>query len=205
VSPFRDIDKHSEVAAHRLCIEIPRSGSRIFETGEEEFLKLDVGDGKLVPLNTMRTFLPEQHNHYIAPVIVVFTKFDLLFDHVEFDMDPAALDEMGEDKIRAVIEAEADKSFRRSCVDPLQKRINKEVVYAKVSSSFYPCCFLIIELIYMISHFSLAAQFQYRDQVSNLINITRDLVFRHVGGELWIIWAIAQRASIEAKIKGSIA
>ncbi|EPQ55223.1 hypothetical protein GLOTRDRAFT_16938, partial [Gloeophyllum trabeum ATCC 11539] len=47
-----------------LCIAVPSGGQRLLETGEEEILKMDLGD---------------------VPLVVVFTKFDLLITNAEME------------------------------------------------------------------------------------------------------------------------
>jgi hypothetical protein len=38
-----DINRH--LSSRRLCIQIPRAGGLLIERGDEELLKLDLGDG----------------------------------------------------------------------------------------------------------------------------------------------------------------
>jgi len=51
---------------------------------------------------------------------------------------------------------------------------------------------------------SFAVKRQHRHTLANLINVTQDLVSRHVEGDVWIVSALAQRASAQAKIDASI-
>ena len=42
------------------------------------------------------------------------------------------------------------------------------------------------------------------DTLSRLVDVTQELVSRHVEGDVWIVSAMAQRASAQAKIDSSI-
>jgi hypothetical protein len=77
----------------RLCFAIPSAGGRIFETGVEEFLKLKVA-GKLGTSTCITIFelykairLVKQLTLVIVPIIAIFTKYDELITHADFQMD----------------------------------------------------------------------------------------------------------------------
>ncbi|KAF5347114.1 hypothetical protein D9756_010934 [Leucocoprinus leucothites] len=92
-------------------------------------------------------------------------------------MDPATLDERGKDKVR--------KAFK-ICVQSLQhtmKRLNIPMPhYVKVS----------------------VRPGYSKEDVSALVEVTRDIVKERLKGDAWIMWAIAQRASLPVKIEACI-
>jgi len=93
------------------CIKIPRTGGRVFEVGDEKFLKLD----------------------FKVPVIIVFTQYDLLYNQTEYSMNPAHLEGKKDYEIRSITEEETKKIFQKSCLDPLA-RVNPKLRWVKVSS-----------------------------------------------------------------------
>ncbi|KAF5345221.1 hypothetical protein D9756_011491 [Leucocoprinus leucothites] len=92
-------------------------------------------------------------------------------------MDPATLDERGKDKVR--------KAFK-ICVQSLQhtmKRLNIPMPhYVKVS----------------------VRPGYSKEDVSALVEVTRDIVKERLKGDAWIMWVIAQRASLPVKIEACI-
>ncbi|KAF5348759.1 hypothetical protein D9756_009852 [Leucocoprinus leucothites] len=92
-------------------------------------------------------------------------------------MDPATLDERGKD--------EARKAFK-ICVQSLQhtmRRLNIPMPhYVKVS----------------------VRPGYSKEDVSALVEVTRDIVKERLKGDAWIMWAIAQRASLPVKIEACI-
>jgi len=89
--------------------------------------------------------------------------------------------ELPEDEIDALVLNRAEDDFKASCVNVLDQ-VGRNLPYAKVS-----------------------VRPQHQKTLSNLVNITQDLVARHVEGDVWIVSAMAQRASAQAKINSSIA
>ncbi|KDR79395.1 hypothetical protein GALMADRAFT_137237 [Galerina marginata CBS 339.88] len=140
-----------------LCIEVPFAGSRVFETGDEEFLK----------------FASK------VPVVVVFTKFDKLVSRMEEHLTDEELEESNEDIDRLCLQR-ADDEFQKLCVAPLEK-IDQTLSYAKIS-----------------------VDSPYQSTLANLIDLTQGLVENYVEGDVWIVSAMAQRASAQAKINSSI-
>jgi hypothetical protein len=70
----------------------------------------------------------------LAPLIIVFTKFDLLIRKVEEDFDID--DDMDEEKMENAIREKAEEEFKRICLRPLQKLFEGSDLptYTKVSS-----------------------------------------------------------------------
>ena len=44
----------------------------------------------------------------------------------------------------------------------------------------------------------------YKEDVSALVEVTRDIVKERLKGDAWIMWAIAQRASLPVKIDACV-
>ncbi|KAG6911381.1 hypothetical protein DXG01_016478, partial [Tephrocybe rancida] len=97
-----------------LCIDIPRAGGRLLESGIENFLKLKI-EGKLSDV----------------PVIVVFTKYDLLVG----DETLVFKDRSGKSKeaIAKQIELNARTILDEICVQPFDSFVEKKVPHVTVS------------------------------------------------------------------------
>ncbi|KAJ7891724.1 hypothetical protein B0H14DRAFT_2688057 [Mycena olivaceomarginata] len=147
-----------------LCIQVPFAGGRVFETGDEQFLRLA--------------------SETSVPVVVVFTKFDLLVTRKEENLSDEEM-EMSQEDIDQVCEQRADEEFNIVCVGPLE-RLNRTLRFARTSG--------------------LIGDTRSADRVAlaNLIQVTQVLVERDVQGTVWIVAAMAQRASARAKIDASI-
>jgi len=94
-----------------LCVAIPHAGGRVFEQGDEDFLQLDLGE---------------------VPVIVVFTKYDVLVSVIEQEVDENLDDE---EVIEEFISQGTDAAFRDICIHPLERV--RHLPYAKVSTMSY--------------------------------------------------------------------
>ncbi len=44
----------------------------------------------------------------------------------------------------------------------------------------------------------------HKEDVSSLVKVTRDIVKERVKGDAWVLWAIAQRASLPVKIDACV-
>ncbi|KAJ7192758.1 hypothetical protein GGX14DRAFT_479749 [Mycena pura] len=106
----KDVALQERVHLIWLCIQVPHSGSRVFETGDEELLKL-ASDVKV-------------------PVVVVFTQFDLLVTSMYDQLDIS--DDTPEEKIDELSAEKAQQKFQEVCVAPLNK-VNPELRYATSS------------------------------------------------------------------------
>ncbi|OAX33211.1 hypothetical protein K503DRAFT_775849 [Rhizopogon vinicolor AM-OR11-026] len=100
-----------------LCIEVPRAGGRLLETGTEEFLQLK-NDGALGNI----------------PVVVVLTKYDKFMDHVERTLNDIDLDDLSEDAFRDRVRQRADAELHDICAQPLKKFVELDIPYATVST-----------------------------------------------------------------------
>ncbi|KAF7373068.1 G domain-containing protein [Mycena sanguinolenta] len=83
-----------------LCIKVPHAGSRVFETGDEEFLKL-AATAKV-------------------PVVVVFTQFDILYSGIEMVLTDEEM-KLPADQLRRLCSERAENEFEKICLPPLQK------------------------------------------------------------------------------------
>ncbi|KAH9012450.1 hypothetical protein EDB84DRAFT_1680696 [Lactarius hengduanensis] len=118
-----------------------------------------------------------------VPIVIVFTQYDRLVrtkeaelreDHP--DMDPTRLHDRGVE--------EAQKAFQ-DCLQSLKRTMNKLGIpmprYARVS-----------------------VRPHHQEDVSSLVKVTRDVVKERVKGDAWVLWAIAQRASLPVKIDACV-
>ncbi|KAF5346833.1 hypothetical protein D9756_010587 [Leucocoprinus leucothites] len=137
----------------------------------------EVGDDKLLELaqKTESVLSTSPVLHSVLIDCLVRTKkAELEEEHP--NMDPATLDERSEDQARQAF---------KICVQSLQdtmKRLNILVPhYVKVS-----------------------VRPGYKEDVSAIVEVTRDIVKERLKGDAWIMWAIAQRASLPVKIEACI-
>ncbi|KAJ7708028.1 hypothetical protein B0H16DRAFT_1823494 [Mycena metata] len=143
-----------------LCISVPFAGGRVFETGDEQLLKLASGIG--------------------IPIVVVFTKFDLLISHIERHLTEQQLEEAADPD--GLCEQQAMAEFKEKCEDPLHN-IGPSLKFAITSR--------------------LVGDTGNQPAVENLINITQDLLTSDTGF-VQIVSGMAQRASAVGKIKVSV-
>ncbi|KAJ7250610.1 hypothetical protein C8J57DRAFT_677312 [Mycena rebaudengoi] len=148
------VDLKDRVHAIWLCIQVPFAGGRVFETGDEEFLKLAAESS--------------------VPIVVAFTKFDLLISRMESNLTDDEL-ELSDEQIDQLCRQRADEEFNQYCVRPLQ-RLNRTARFAKTSG---------------------AGRSADRTTPTNLIRITQELIERDVQ-------KTAERANARMKISASI-
>jgi hypothetical protein len=133
-----------ELTVIRLCTETPRAGGRVFETGDEKLLQL--------AYRTQSAFLAtsscaSENDGAIstksAPVVVAFTKYDLLVKskrvRLQWDnkgLDSEVLDKQSEDEARKVLDI---------CVQSLEEAMSRLKTqmprYVNISSIISPCIF----------------------------------------------------------------
>jgi len=107
-----------------FCIQTPYTGGRVFETGDENFLR----------------------RNYKVPIIVVFTQYDRLFSHVKFTSNAAEFQGKSEDMIKSAVEERTDARFQETCVRPL-KSYNSKLQWAKVSTmrDYWDTCTALVD------------------------------------------------------------
>ncbi len=109
-------------------------------------------------------------------------------------MDPTTVDDRSKD--------EAQRTFE-ICTQSLQRAMDHLEIsmphYVKASGIFVP-------LYYLSSlHYSHSlVRPGYQEDVSALVEVTRDIVKERLKGDAWIMWAIAQRASLPVKIEACV-
>ncbi|KAG8978540.1 hypothetical protein FRB94_013638 [Tulasnella sp. JGI-2019a] len=107
----KEMDIRGQVHAIWLCVQCPSSKDRIVEIGDEAFLK----------------------ENFDLPVILVFTKYDLIRNATESKMrDAFDSDEYDDDFFEALVNQMAEEEFQRSCIRPLEG-IGRQ--HARVSSA----------------------------------------------------------------------
>ncbi|KIK56311.1 hypothetical protein GYMLUDRAFT_823231 [Collybiopsis luxurians FD-317 M1] len=137
-----------------FCMEIPTENGALFETADQNFLKLDLEN---------------------VPVIVVFTKYDLLISKLEKE----AMDDVDDEELENLVRQRADRIFEEACIQPL-RAITCIHSYVKVSSK---------------------RNDHYRDTLVNLVTETRN----RLDERMWVLWAMVQRASVDDKINACVA
>ncbi|KAF7333948.1 G domain-containing protein [Mycena sanguinolenta] len=161
-----------------LCIQVPHAGSRVFETGDEEFLKLAATTQ--------------------VPVVVVFTKFDVLCRRMERTLTEEE-GKLAADQVQHLCSQRAEDEFKKICLPALQY-MDPTPRHARTSG------------------LGQKGRPEGRAALDDLITTTLDLL--DVGetsgfiGKIWTntqnretVWiasAIAQRGSARANILGSI-
>lgn len=120
-------------------------------------------------------FLQLAHRLQI-PVIVVFTQYDRLVRTKRFELeekvDPTLLDQESKQ--------EAQKAFA-SCEQSLEMTVRRLEIP-------------------MPQYMPVSVQLGYEVGIPRLVEVTRDIVRDHLG-EVWLMWAMAQRASVPLKIE----
>ncbi|KAG8977753.1 hypothetical protein FRB93_011820 [Tulasnella sp. JGI-2019a] len=96
----------------QLCVQCPSSNDRVIETGDEDFLGEDFG----------------------LPVILVFTKYDLLLDAKECEVrEEHNGHDYDDTKITTHGSQRADEEYKRSCIKPLDRIRGAKLHHARVS------------------------------------------------------------------------
>ncbi|KAG1842100.1 hypothetical protein C8R48DRAFT_41138 [Suillus tomentosus] len=111
-------DLKDQLHAVWLCIQIPRAGGRLLETGTEDFLKSKL-EGTLGNV----------------PVIVVLTKYDILVDRVERTLNEASLDGLSEKAIKELVKENAETEVQNTCIGPLEEFTGSDIPYATISTA----------------------------------------------------------------------
>ncbi|KAF8813132.1 hypothetical protein BYT27DRAFT_7131823 [Phlegmacium glaucopus] len=145
-----------------ICTTTPVAGDRVVETGVEKIVKMDCGH---------------------VPIIVVFTKYDVLVNSAILDaMDDLDLDD---DEMLSSGEKKAEENFKALCANALQKTFGK------------------------VPALRVSIQDKYKHTIAELIEVTDNEVQRSLRDDSHtkpasLAWAIAQRGSSDTSIKASI-
>lgn len=95
-------------------MEIPTEGGALFERADQDFLNLPLGDGKYT-----RTLLVFKAKGSVVPIIVVFTKFDLLVSKIEMNLEPDV--DMDENQFNSAVMKRASLDLNMLCFQHLRK------------------------------------------------------------------------------------
>ncbi|KAF8552617.1 hypothetical protein OG21DRAFT_103128 [Imleria badia] len=157
--------KHLKDRLHAiwLCTETPRAGGRVLEEGDKKLLALA--------------------HELETPVVVVFTKYDLLVWSKQLEEEEEDRD-MDEETLRETSEVNASNAFA-ACVLSL----DKSTAALKIPTPPY---------------INISVSRGYEETIVNLVNTTRNIVHERVKGDAWVTWAIAQRASLPVKIEACV-
>ncbi|KAG1885421.1 hypothetical protein F4604DRAFT_1573546, partial [Suillus subluteus] len=147
-----------------LCFEIPRAGGHLLETRTEEFLTLKC-KGKLGDV----------------PVIVVFTKYDKLIDHMDRTLDESSLEGLSNNDIKKLVKNKAETELQKICIGPLKKFAGSDIPSATISTKE-----------------------EHKETLAHLIQETENRVHQHFVLEASVMTSIAQRADPGLKINASI-
>ncbi|RDB24104.1 hypothetical protein Hypma_008545 [Hypsizygus marmoreus] len=115
----RQRDVKDKLHAVWLCFEIPTSGSRLFESGSERFLKMKI-NGELGDV----------------PIIAVFTKFDELVSSEKYDIakDPSTREGLSGDAITELATEKAAARVQEECIKPFEEWVKGKVPHVTVSA-----------------------------------------------------------------------
>jgi uncharacterized protein YecE (DUF72 family) len=131
-------------------------------------------------------------------MVIVFTQYDRLVrtKRLELKEEHPRMDDHMLDS-RCV--EEAWKAFEK-CLQSLRqamRRLNVQMPpYARVSGTFMPFALPGVN--------SLVVRPGHREDISELVEVTRKTVKERLQGDAWIMWAIAQRANLPLKIEACI-
>ena len=111
----------------RICISVPVAGDCVAETGVEHIIETVHGRGEFHVINSEPRDLRFRH---AVPLIVVFTKYDLLVTR----MIRRAARGGSTEQVWQNAEREANKDFEVLCVGPFMKAVD-EVLDKKVPNA----------------------------------------------------------------------
>jgi hypothetical protein len=109
------------------------------------------------------------------------------------NINPATLEDRSKEEARIAFEI---------CVQSLRRTMDRLKIpmprYVRVSGTFMP--------FYYLSGLDRSlVRPGYQEDVSALVEVTRDIVKERLKEDAWIMWAIAQRASLPVKIEACVA
>ncbi|KAG2368056.1 hypothetical protein BDR07DRAFT_1605662 [Suillus spraguei] len=136
--------------------------------------------GRLLETGT-EAFLTLKRNGKLGniPVVAVLTKYDMLTDRVERTLSDSLLTRLDDDAIKKLIKKKADAELKDICIRPLQKFAGRDILHVAVSKD-------------------------HKETLATLIQVTENLVRRHLAPEASIMTSIAQRVDPGLKMNASI-
>ena len=137
-------------------------------------------------------------DYQLVPLVLVFTQCDRLVRTKEFqlreaqpDLDPISRRNQGLKN--------AEEAFD-TCLKSLKVTMDHLKIpmptYAKVSGMFAPFVLLGID--------RWPVRKGYEKEVSNLVQVTTNVAKERVKGDAWVLWSMAQRASLPVKIDACV-
>ncbi|KAI9445970.1 hypothetical protein H4582DRAFT_2052101 [Lactarius indigo] len=117
------------------------------------------------------------------PVVLVFTQYDRLVRTKKAELRERYKN-MDETSLRSQSEKDATTAFKE-CLQSLQR------ILARLKVPMPHCA-------------RVSVRKGYHESVSTLVESTRDVVRDRLGGDAWIMWSIAQRASSSVKIEACV-
>jgi len=114
----------------------------------------------------------------IVPTIVVFTKYDRLFNQIAFKTDGALLKGMDEDQIDSFVDKQTEEKFKESVA--VVKQVNAKLHYAPVSHDE-----------------------RFHDMYARLMETTIHIVRNHVAKATFYVKAAEQRRTVDRNVEVS--
>ncbi|KAJ7511948.1 hypothetical protein B0H11DRAFT_720183 [Mycena galericulata] len=165
---FEFIDSRSKMPAladqlHALwvCAEIPFAGGRLFEAGVEQLLT--------------------RYRGASVPIVVVFTKLDILREKWVDKLEQELGDEMEDKEFDDAVDAAVEAQVQELCVEPL-RALSPENTLDYIATSTGP-------------------EWRFKTTINDLVQLALKLTDIE---KIWIEMAIAQRSNAKSSIQASI-
>src|ERR1700722_16827669 len=133
-------------------------------------------------------------SNHIVPVIVVFTKYDLLVSSKELEILESLGSNVDSDTLKTESEKQADEAFLKQ-INDLETLTKRSHRYVRVS-----CKLTTHHRLYRITSQCLISTGHDEDSIQKLADETH----KNLAEAVWLPYAIAQRASADLKIVASI-
>jgi hypothetical protein len=131
-----------------------------------------------------------------VPIVVIFTKFDKLVNEYKIDL----MRRKDTDAENHALQ-EANKSIEEYCAKSLRDVAGEDIRYLAVSNKSQFNDMLLWAPFHFRTFFPIE---KYSHRIRQLVELTSEDVFKNVASEPSIMAAMAQRTSIDLKIKQSI-
>lgn len=133
----------------------------------------------------------------------MFTQYDTLHDYFDYNLPPH-VESLDEAQRRSYIETEADKYFKKECVERLNRLVSrlKKLKWVKVSSASSVPPFSWYSYLTYVPR--LSEEDEYRHTFVELVQTTYQLVRNHVAESVWVASATAQRVDVNLNVESSI-
>jgi hypothetical protein len=136
----------------------------------------------------------------------VFTQYDRLVRTIAWELSGKEDEDEDRDEEEGDIDINADsevmkranKKFRE-CLDLVEERLKVQMPdrwHARVSGMFASSYCLVLTSFLVLPG--------YEKDVSDLVEVTKDVAQKRVKGDAWVLWSITQRANLPVKIEACI-